>query len=80
MIFEKALKTSITDKEIHDKEAKELRRIHNHYLDKRSEIMKTSFKVKVIFGDIISKDNNSQDQRIFLKFFSEKIVGISFLV
>ena len=38
---------------------------YNHYLDKRKDIMKTTqFKVEDEFGDIISKDNFSQEQII----------------
>ena len=41
--------------------------IFNHFLDKRKVIMrKTLFKVEDIFGDIINKDNISQDQIIEL--------------
>ena len=51
------------DKKIDEREAEELKNIYNHYIDKRSEIMKiTSFKVEDVFGDVISKDNFSQEQ------------------
>ena len=50
-------------KKIDEKEAEELKKIYNHYIDKRSEILKnTSFKVEVVLGDAISKDNFSQEQ------------------
>ena len=50
-------------KKIDEKEALELKRIYNHYLDKRKENMRnTQFKVEDVFGDIISKDNFSQDK------------------
>ena len=50
------------DKKIDEKEAQELKKIYNHYIDKRKEIMKnTHFRVNV-FGDVISKDNFSQEQ------------------
>ena len=53
----------MVDKKIDEKEAQELKEIYNHYIDKRSEIMKnTSFKVEDVFGDVISKDNFSQEQ------------------
>ena len=53
----------MVDKKIDEKEAQELKKIYNHYLDKRKEIMKnTSFKVEDVFGDVISKDNFSQEQ------------------
>ena len=50
-------------KKIDEKEAQELKKIYNHYIDKRKEVMKnTSFKVDDVFGDVISKDNFSQEQ------------------
>ena len=50
-------------KKIDQKEAEELKKIYNHHIDKRSELMKnTSFKVKYVFGVVISKDNFSQEQ------------------
>ena len=39
----------MVDKKIDEKEAQELKKIYNHYFDKRSEIMKnTSVKVEVV--------------------------------
>ena len=68
--YEKTLKKSMVDKKNDEKEAEELKKIYNHYIDKRSEIMKnTSFKVEDIFGDVISKDNFSQEQRTKLNKF-----------
>ena len=47
------------DKKIDKKEALELKKIYNHYLDKRKQFMdSTKFKVEDIFGDVISKDYN----------------------
>ena len=58
LLYEKTMKQSMIDKKIDEKEAQELKKIYNHYIDKRSEIMKnTSFKVEDVFGDVISKDN-----------------------
>ena len=75
LLYEKTLKTSNIDKKIDEKEARELKKIDNHYIDKTSEIMKnTSFKVEVVFGDVISKDNFSQEQRTKLNDFSAKIM------
>ena len=49
------------DKRIDEKEAEELKKNYNHYIDKRKEIMKnTSFRVDV-FGDVLNKDNVSQE-------------------
>ena len=55
--FAKTLKQSIIYEKIDEKEAEELKKIYNHYLDKRSEIMeKTQIKVEDLFNDIIYKD------------------------
>ena len=63
LLYEKILKPSMVDKKIDQKEAEELKKIYNHYIDKRKEIMKnTQFRVEDIFGDVISKDNFSQEQ------------------
>ena len=54
ILYEKTLSQSMIDKKIDEKEASELKKICNHYLDKRKEIMNsTEFKVEDIFGDII---------------------------
>ena len=74
MLYEKTLKQSMVDKRIDDREAQELRKVYNHYSDKKSEIMKnTSFKVEDVFGDVIWKDNFSQEQTIKLNNFPAKI-------
>ena len=53
------------DKKIDQKEAEQLKQFYNHYVDKKSEIMKnTSFKVEDVFNDIIHKDTISQEQII----------------
>ena len=53
----------MVDKIIDEKEALESKKIYNHYLDKRKEIMNsTKVKVENVFGDIISKDKFSQEQ------------------
>ena len=58
------------DKKIDEKEALELKKIYNYYADKRKEIMdSTKFKVKDIFGDVISKDSISPKQIIKLNNF-----------
>ena len=57
LLYEKALKQSMIDKKSDEKEAMELKKNYDHYIDKRSEIMKnTQFKVEDVFGDVISKD------------------------
>ena len=74
-LFEKALKQSMIDKKIGEKEAQEIKKIYNHYLDKRKEIMKnTSFKVEDVFGDIINKDTISQEQLTKLNNFLTKMM------
>ena len=51
------------DKKIDEKEALELKKIYNHYIDKRKEIMdSTKFKVENIFGGVLSKDSISPEQ------------------
>ena len=63
LLYEKPLKESMVDKKTDQKEAEQLKNIYNHYIDKRSEIKKnTSFRVEDVFGDVISKDNFSQEQ------------------
>ena len=48
LLYEKTRKTSMVDKKIDEKEAQELTKSYIHYLDERTEIMKsTSFKVKM---------------------------------
>ena len=70
LLFEKILNQSMVDKKIDGKEAVELKKIYNHYFDKRKEIIKkTSFGVEDIFGDVISKDNFIQEQITKLKNF-----------
>ena len=63
LLYEKTLKESMIDRKIDQKEAEQLKQIYNHYVDKRSEIMKnTSFKVEDVFNDIIHKDTISPEQ------------------
>ena len=57
----------MVDKERDEREDLELKKIFNHYLDKRKEIVTiTQFKLEDIFGDVIGKDNISQDQIVKL--------------
>ena len=75
LLYEKTLKSSMVDKKIDEKEAQELKKIYNHYLDKRKKIMKnTQFKVEDVFGDVISKDNFSHEQITKLTKFLAKIM------
>ena len=45
------------------REAQGLKKVYNHYVDKRKEIFKSAqFKVKDVFGDILSKDSSLPEQ------------------
>ena len=63
------------DKKIDEKEALELMKIYNHYVNKRIEIMNsTKFKVEDKFGDLISKDSVSPELITELNIFLAKIM------
>ena len=63
------------DKRIDEKETLELKKIYNHYIDKRKEIMDSiEFKVEEIFGDVIIKDSISPEQITKLNNFLAKIM------
>ena len=75
MLYEKTLKQSMVDKKIDQKEAEQLKQIYNHYIDKKTEIMKnTQFKVEDIFTDVISKDTISTEQITKLNNFLAKMM------
>ena len=75
LLYEKTLKTSMIDKKTDEKEAEELKRIYNHYLDKRKEIMKnTQFNFEDVFGDFLSKYIFSQEQITKLNNFLTNIM------
>ena len=75
LLYKKTLKQSMIDKKIDPKEADHLKQIYNHYVDKKSEIMKnTSFKVEDVFGDVISKDSISPEQITKLNNFLAKVM------
>ena len=74
LLYEKTLKESMIDKKIDQKEADQLKQIYNHYVDKKSEIMKnTQFKVEDIFNEVINKDTISQEQIVKLINFLAKM-------
>ena len=79
LLYDKSLKESMIDKKIDQKEAEQLKQIYNHYVDKKSEIMKnTQFKVEDIFNEVIKKDTISQEQIVKLNnFFSQNDVNIN---
>ena len=75
LLYEKTLKESMIDKKIDQKEAEQLKQIYNHYIDKKSQIMKnTSFKVEDVFNDIIHKDTISPEQITKLNNFLAKMM------
>ena len=75
ILYEKTLNQSMIDKKIDEKEALKLKKIYNHYINKRKEIMdSTKFKVEDIFGEVISKDTISQEQIIKLNNFLAKMM------
>ena len=75
MLYEKSLSQSMIDKKIDEREAQELKKIYNHYLEKRSEIMNsTKFRVEDIFSDVISKDTISPEQITKLNNFLSKMM------
>ena len=70
LLYEKTLKESMIDKKINEKESKQLKQIYNHYVDKKSEIMKnTIFKVEDVFSNVISKDTISTEEITKLNIF-----------
>ena len=79
LLYEKTLKESMIDKVINQKESDQLKQIYNHYVEKKSEIMKnTQFKVEDIFNEVINKDTISQEQIVKLNnFFSQNDVNIN---
>ena len=75
LLYEKTLKESMIDNKIDQKEAEQLKQIYNHYIDKKSEIMKnTQFKVEDVFVDVISKVSISPEQITKLNNFLAKIM------
>ena len=75
ILYEKTSTQSMIDKKIDEKEAQELKKIYNQYVDKRKKTMdSTKFKVEVIFGDVISKDSISPEQIAKLNNFLAKIM------
>ena len=81
LFFEEILKTSMIDKEVAQKEGEDIKKIYNHYHDKREQFMKnTQFKVGDVFAVVISKDNFSQEQITKLNNFLAKTMRIKILV
>ena len=62
-------------RKIDQREAEELKKIYNHYLDERKEIMtNTRLKVEDIFGNLIFKDSISPEQITKHNHFPAKIM------
>ena len=71
----------MVDKTVVEKEALELNKIYDLYIDKRKEIMKnTQFRVKYIFGDAISEVSISPDKTNKHNNFLAKIKKVLVLV
>ena len=63
VLYERTLNLSMIDKKIDEKEAQELKKIYNQYVDKRKDIMNsTKLNAEDKFGDVISKDSLSPEQ------------------
>ena len=76
-LFEKTLKQLMTDKTIDEKQANELKKFYNRYLDNRIEIKKsTHSREDDVFDDIIGTDNICQDEIIKNYNFCAKMIYI----
>ena len=63
------------DEKIDEKETQELKKIYNHYINKRKQIMEsTNSKVEDIFGDVISKESISPEQITKINVFLAKLM------
>ena len=77
ILYEKIINQSMIDKKIDEKECLELKKINNHYIDKRKDIMDpTKFEVEDIFGNVISKDSISAEHKTKLNKFLAKIMWV----
>ena len=76
-MYEKTLKTSMVDKKIDEKEAQELKKIYNQYIDTKREIMKsTSFQVEDVYDGIMGKVKFIREQITKLNKFLAKIMEV----
>ena len=63
------------DEKIDEKETQELKKIYNHYINKRKQIMESNnSKVEDIFGDVISKESISPEQITKINVFLAKLM------
>ena len=75
LLYENFLKNFIVAKKFDQKEAEDIKKTYNHYLDKRKDIMSnTQFKVEDILADVISKGSISQERITKLNNFSAEIM------
>ena len=75
LLNEKTLESSMVDEKLDEKEAQELKKIYNQYLERRKKIMKnTQLKFEDIFDDIINEDTISQDQLNKLNIFLARMM------
>ena len=64
----------IINERYNDKEALELKKNYNHFLDKQNDIMKnTQCRFDKVLGDILGNDSVSTDQKTELKIFEPNI-------
>ena len=71
----------MVEKTVDEKEAQKLKKIYNHYLDKRGETRKnTQFKVEDIFADMLGKVSTSPEQRTKPNNFRAKLMHLLVLV
>ena len=62
-------------KKTDQKEVNLLKQNYNHYIEKRSEMIKnTQFRVEDVFGDVISKDSISTELITKLKNFLAEVI------
>ena len=73
------LKQSMIDTKMDEKETQELKNLHNHYVDKGTDITKnTQCKVEDGFVDILNRESSSPEQKTkFNNFFGQNVVKIS---
>ena len=75
LLYGKTLQQSMMDEKSDEKEKIELKKIYNHFIDKRKQISESiKYKVEDVFGDVISKDSISQDHINKLNKFLAKII------
>ena len=75
ILYEKTLKESMIDEKTDENGSLDLKKIYNHYLDKRKEIMKNShLKVEDRFGDVTNEDSILPKKSTKLNNFVSQII------